>query len=404
MLKIKKSVTKVSAFFIALMMMLVTMPIVIPSTVYASSVAGGWSWPLDNPRTTWGASLSSHGNFGAFSQNQQNTWRQGAPNHRGYHLGQDIAGSNNTVRAAAAGTVVAVGSSWVVISHPLQNGRAALSFYDHLYGGVRVSQNASVSRGTHIGNTTGHLHFAIITDANFTGRFHGWGTRFSGNSTTFSVTNNGQVLRATYHNPWYVINNNRIPGMASSGTTSTPATAHTVTISSNRTQGTTADRFDFTARTNFNATRVILYFAGGQTFTMNRSTDGRTHTLPGNSLRAESNRLVSVHAYEGNRRAASSSMRVTVTAPTQIGPRISGINIRQNGRIADVEIRTTGAVGNVTLRFNNNNTVFRPWNAGGGVWRLNGNNMAPGGRSVTVRIYDTSGRFTHQDTTWFTVW
>ena len=322
----RKFFSQVIIMFLAVLMIVGVTPNFMPSssiTVYAASnptsVAGGWRWPLDNVRVTTA--------FGTFSQNQYNIRRTGTPIHRGNHLGYDIVGSNNVVRAATAGVVHDVGVSWVTIRTRMQNGQYVFHFYDHLYNGVNVSRGNSVSAGQHIGNIRGHLHFAIVTDLGFSGRIFGWGTRFTGNSTTQTL--NG--ARATYHSPRYVISNNRLPG--SVGVTPPPP-QHSVTISSNRTTGTTADRFDFTARTNFNATRVTLTFAGGQTFNMNRGANN-VWTLNGNTLRAESNRLVSIRAYDGNRHVASASMRVTVTQPQQQNnvwnvwaPNAGGINLR----------------------------------------------------------------------------
>ena len=166
----------------------------------------GWRWPTDNVRATWGNSIANGGNWGHWGQRSYIR-----TNGRGHHIGQDLNGTGGVVFAASAGTVVAVrrvGSEhWIRIRHTL-NGSTVYSFYDHL-GTVSVGVNDTVTKGQRIGTIFDtHVHFAIVTNPN-SGQQFGWGTltphggNFRGQAAT--------VGTVRFYNPWYVINNNRLP-------------------------------------------------------------------------------------------------------------------------------------------------------------------------------------------------
>jgi len=116
------------------------------------------------------------------------------------------------------------------------------------------------------------------------------------------------------HNPqdWHAREHRRIE--ARFVQTTPPPVQHNVTVRANTTSGITHETlFRFTANTNFDATRVVIHFRSACNqiweFNMNR-TNSREWFLntyfivPGTST-------VTVHAYEGNTRRASSSMQAS---------------------------------------------------------------------------------------------
>lgn len=166
-----------------------------------AQTAASFQMPLDNARCTW----RSYSNW-SWGNNRGGSGRV-------YHLGIDIIGSNDNVRATANGTVAAAGwnnanGNYVVLKHNL-NGQTFYSFYAHL-SRRNVSKGASVGKGATIGNVgnTGsasggkHLHFAMMNSL-WAGSYYGYATYFSGNKTNYSGV--------TYYNPVYVINNSRLP-------------------------------------------------------------------------------------------------------------------------------------------------------------------------------------------------
>lgn len=136
---------------------------------------------------------------------------------RSYHLGMDycaVSGGNKNVYAFGTGTVVKKGWNdangyYVIIKHTISN-KTVYSFYAHLKS-YCVSVNAKVSAGTKIGvvgqtgssgNGVDHLHFAV-TNKLWSGSYWGYGTKFSGNKTTFEGV--------TYYNPNYIITYGKLP-------------------------------------------------------------------------------------------------------------------------------------------------------------------------------------------------
>ena len=170
-----------------------------PGNVVSSS---SFQLPIDNAKCSWRSSTNM-----SWANNS------GASGSRVYHLGLDLIGSNDNVRAAGAGTVAAAGynnanGNYVIIKHTL-NGKTFYSFYAHL-ASRKVTKGANVSKGQIIGivGNTGsssrgkHLHFAMMNTL-WSGSYYGYAYYFTGNKTTFS--------NVTYYNPLYVINNNKLP-------------------------------------------------------------------------------------------------------------------------------------------------------------------------------------------------
>lgn len=166
-----------------------------------SNTSSSFQMPLANARCTW----RSYSNW---------SWgNRGGSASRPYHLGIDIAGSSDTVMAAASGTVARCGyhsanGYYVVLKHTI-SGRTVYSFYAHL-ASYTVHNGKNVAKGAKIGmvGNTGsasrgkHLHFAMMNTL-WNGSYYGYATYFTGNKTTYS--------RVTYYNPVYVIQNNRLP-------------------------------------------------------------------------------------------------------------------------------------------------------------------------------------------------
>jgi hypothetical protein len=170
-----------------------------------------WQMPMKNAYATWGSDTYSWGkNCTSYSRSNGNG--------RNYHNAIDINSSDETVYAAASGTVYIVNSTvkgvngcYIVIEHQL-NGKTVYSFYAHLKAGsILVTAKQKVTAGqaiAEVGNTSTlsdvveHLHFAI-TDSCTSGDFYGYTYSFDGNLTTFRGV--------TYYNPIYVINNKKLP-------------------------------------------------------------------------------------------------------------------------------------------------------------------------------------------------
>ncbi|MGN1419822.1 MAG: M23 family metallopeptidase [Acutalibacteraceae bacterium] len=170
------------------------------STCYPSSKTTSLVHPMNNYHTKytqWGAKVSY----------------MSAP--RNYHIGVDYASnSDSNIYSVANGTVVAVGTNsangkYIIIKHTI-SGKAIYSFYAHL-SSYNVSKGSSVSKGGKIGvvgktgsaNNVIHLHFAFVDTLWTGGGYYGYATSFSGNKVTY-----GGV---TYYNPYYVINNGKLP-------------------------------------------------------------------------------------------------------------------------------------------------------------------------------------------------
>ncbi len=170
----------------------------------SSNTTSAWRWPVSNFYLCG------------------NDWSEYYSYKGGDHLGVDIKSSTDggktindrNIYAASAGTVVKAG--WnsangysVVIEHTV-SGRKVYSFYGHL-SSISVSQTQSVKMGQKIGviGNTGsssrgaHLHFAISTQAGL-GTW-GYGSVFSNSANKVSTKG------YTYYNPYYVINNGKLP-------------------------------------------------------------------------------------------------------------------------------------------------------------------------------------------------
>lgn len=135
---------------------------------------------------------------------------------RPYHLGIDVASrsGNENVYSISNGTVAATGynssnGNFVIIKHNI-NGNTIYSFYAHLKN-YCVYKNSSIAKGQKIGifGNTGsasagrHLHFAITNTLSSSGGYYGYGTISSGNRVTYN--------NIVYYNPFYVINNGKLP-------------------------------------------------------------------------------------------------------------------------------------------------------------------------------------------------
>lgn len=170
----------------------------------ASATKGDVVAPMKNMYCTW-RTPGNNMSWGAYTSNSSG---------RNYHLGLDVYGTNGKVYATYSGTVVASSTSsangrFIIIKHTI-SGKTVYSFYAHL-ASSNVSKGQTVSAGQYIGvaGNTGsssagtHLHFAIVDTLWSNGAYYGYATYFTGNKCTY-----GGV---TYYNPWFVINNNRLP-------------------------------------------------------------------------------------------------------------------------------------------------------------------------------------------------
>ena len=170
------------------------------STNTSTTVSSGWQMPMTNAYVCG---------------NNWLTYYKARPS-RPYHLGLDLASRNGdaNVYAASSGTVAATGyngsnGNYVILKHTL-SGKTIYSFYCHLKS-YSVSKNSSVSKGQKIGvfGNTGsasagaHLHFAIMDKLNSSGGYYGYGNVSSGNKVTYGGT--------TFYNPYYVVNNKKLP-------------------------------------------------------------------------------------------------------------------------------------------------------------------------------------------------
>lgn len=147
-----------------------------------------------------------------------NDWSTYYRAKNGDHLGLDIKSKtgDTNVYAAANGTVTQSGwnsanGNCVVIAHSV-NGKTVYSFYGHLKS-RSVSVGQKISKGSKIGiigntgsSSTGvHLHFAITTQ-NSCGT---WG--YTKNKTFDNNANSVSWQGYTYYNPYYVIQNGKLP-------------------------------------------------------------------------------------------------------------------------------------------------------------------------------------------------
>ena len=155
---------------------------------------------------------NAFGNYCSFMSNRTYNGKT-----RAYHLGMDycsVSGGDKNIYAFGFGTVVKCGWNdsngyYVIIQHTISN-KTVYSFYGHLKS-YSVTKNTKVSAGTKIGvvgqtgssgNGVDHLHFAVA-DQLWSGSYWGYGTKFSGNKTTFAGV--------TYYNPDYIIKNGKLP-------------------------------------------------------------------------------------------------------------------------------------------------------------------------------------------------
>lgn len=164
--------------------------------------ASSWQYPMSSAYVcgnNWGSYYAARASAGR-------------PYHAGLDLGSRTGDAN--VYAAANGTVAAVGYNsangyFVVIRHTI-SGKTVYSFYAHLRS-YSVSKGKNVSKGSKIGvfGNTGsasagaHLHFAITNVLYSGGGYYGYVSYVSGNKCSYGG--------ATYYNPAYVIQNNRLP-------------------------------------------------------------------------------------------------------------------------------------------------------------------------------------------------
>lgn len=147
-----------------------------------------------------------------------NNWSTYYKAKNGDHLGIDIKSQtgDKNVYAFASGTVTQSGwnsanGNCVVIAHTI-SGKTVYSFYGHLQS-RSVSVGQKVSKGSKIGiigntgsSSTGvHLHFAITTQ-NSCGT---WG--YTQNQTFNNNANSVSWKGYTYYNPYYVIQNGKLP-------------------------------------------------------------------------------------------------------------------------------------------------------------------------------------------------
>ncbi len=137
-------------------------------------------------------------------------------NTRQYHAGVDyMSNTDPNIYAFTKGTVVSIGwqsanGNFILIEHVI-SGKTVYSFYGHL-DAIYVSKGQSISAGTPIGEVgkTGssggnveHLHFAITDYKWTTGGVYGYVKNFIGNKVTYEGK--------TYYNPYYVIENGKLP-------------------------------------------------------------------------------------------------------------------------------------------------------------------------------------------------
>ncbi|MBQ1392848.1 MAG: M23 family metallopeptidase [Lachnospiraceae bacterium] len=147
-----------------------------------------------------------------------NNWSTYYKAKNGDHLGIDIKSQtgDTNVYAFADGTVTQSGwnsanGNCVVIAHTI-SGKTVYIFYGHLQS-RSVSVGQKVSKGSKIGiigntgsSSTGvHLHFAITTQ-NSCGT---WG--YTQNQTFNNNANSVSWKGYTYYNPYYVIQNGKLP-------------------------------------------------------------------------------------------------------------------------------------------------------------------------------------------------
>ena len=167
----------------------------------------------------------------------------------------------------------------------------------------------------------------------------------------------------------------------------------TVTVSANRTTGTTSDTiFNFVANTNFDATRVVITFSGGGQFNMNRGTSARNWTL-NSRLTVAGTQTVTVHAYEGTTRRASHSMTVssqpagrTVTVSAN---RTTGIT---SSTIFNFVANTNFDATRVVITFSGGGQFNMNRGTSARNWTLNSRLTVPGTQTITVHAYEGNVR------------
>lgn len=140
---------------------------------------------------------------------------------RQYHSGVDyMSDTDKGIYAITDGVVISIDNqpnnkktangNFVLIEHTI-SGKTVYSFYAHL-NSCSVSPGQHVSAGTKIGevgktgyasNDIVHLHFAIIDYKWTSGEVLGYVSKFSGNSVRYN--------NVTYYNPYYVIENGKLP-------------------------------------------------------------------------------------------------------------------------------------------------------------------------------------------------
>ena len=163
--------------------------------------------PLDGCKCSWRSYTEG---LWSFSEH-----RNGGSGGRNYHLGLDVTGSSDTVKAIMNGKVVDSGWNsangyYITIEHTSSIGEKFYSFYAHL-NSIYVTNNKNVNKGESIGvvGNTGsssagkHLHLAIVNTLWYGGSYWGYAEAFSGEYTDY----NG----VRYYSPYWVIANDRLP-------------------------------------------------------------------------------------------------------------------------------------------------------------------------------------------------
>ncbi|MCL2572259.1 MAG: M23 family metallopeptidase [Defluviitaleaceae bacterium] len=333
------------------------------------------------------------------------------------HLGIDICrGRNSYVRAPFGGTVAHSGNvggangNVVTIRHNI-NGTTFYSFQAHLSSRT-VNTGDHVRAGDIIGRQGSHTHlsfFQVLPGHSRWNDMPGYFRNASNARVSFSAPSGHVDFRGfRFYEPRRVIASGGIWG--TSTTTPPSQTPRINSIHTNRTVNgvttmTTADRLDIRAELSGPADRAYIVFTDtGQRIRMNASNQNRTFRLYGNQLRAGNNRVIRIEVVQNNRVVYSRNFTVTVTQPgNNSNGRITNVHPRhEGGSLWGFQIDTSGSVGHTTLTFNGNNTVFRPWRNGASFF-LNGNQMAAGNRTATVRLYCPQGRHIDTRTVSFTV-
>jgi len=188
------------------------------------------------------------------------------------------------------------------------------------HGGTK-SNTISVKKGDLIGysgtaNYAGHLHFAF--EGNATSNY-----KMSGTAGTLNI------LGLSY--------NQKLNGDS--------VTLSIISIQSNRSTGTTNDKFDFSAVIT-GASRVELQFNGNSTIYRMNSSDNKNYYLNGNSLNA-GNRTITITASDSNGRSVSKTLNVTVTDPTNVRTTVAVVGASPNWQYYNGAVYSGGAVYNI---------------------------------------------------------